>query len=203
MAGLWRGALPVLLASTSRTRLSLLEAAGLPVETEASGVNERDLQASLGRATPAMVASRLAEAKALSVSRARPHRIVIGADQVLDLDGEALGKPGDPEASARQLARLSGRTHGLMSAVAFACEGRIEASFVERAELTMRALSRDEIGRYLAHAGEAAIRSAGGYEIEGLGIHLFDRIDGEHSTILGLPLVPTLAVLRRMGLVAL
>lgn len=203
VAGLWRGDQPLLLASASPVRRALLEAAGLPVETEISRVDERGFEACLGPSTPTVVALRLAEAKARSVSERRGDRLVIGADQVLDLDGEALGKPLDREAAIRQLERLAGRAHTLVSAVAMARGGRIETSFTERAELAMRHLSRDEIVRYVAWVGPAATCSAGSYEVEGIGIHLFERISGEHSTILGFPMIPVLAALRRMGLVGL
>ena len=201
---LWRGDAPLLLASTSPVRRTLLESAGIPVETIAPGVDERAIEASLGAGVvPGDLAARLARDKAEAVARANPDRVVIGADQVLDLDGECLGKPGTPDGARVQIARLSGRDHVLHSAVAVATGGRVHTVSVETAQLTMRALSEAAIGRYVDAAGEAATRSAGAYEIEGLGIHLFARIEGEHSTILGLPLLPTLAAVRGLNLLAL
>ena len=201
---LWLGAEPVLLASTSRTRRALLESCGIPVEARAPGLDERTVEAGLGRSVhPDELASELARRKAELVAASFGSRIVIGADQVLDLDGESLGKPGDPDGARRQLARLAGRTHRLHSAVAIFVGGALHRVAVETASLTMRDLDAATIARYVDAAGEAACRSAGGYEIEGLGIHLFSRVDGEHSTILGLPLLPVLASLRELGCLAL
>lgn len=201
---LWRGSRPLLLASTSRTRLALLVAAGIPVDTEAPGLDERAAQAGLGPdATPAEIARHLAAEKALAVSRRHPGRVVVGADQVLDLDGEPISKAGTPEAAIRLIGRLAGRTHVLRSGVAVAEDGTVLDTFVADATLVMRPLGEPAARAYVHRAGEAATHSAGGYEIEGLGIHLFERVEGEHSTILGLPLLPLLAVLRRNGLLAL
>jgi septum formation protein len=201
---LWRGQAPLLLASTSPVRRILLESAGIEVETIAPGVDERAIESLLGAGVaPGDLAARLARDKAEAVARTNPDRVVIGADQVLDLDGECLGKPGTPDGAQAQIARLSGRSHLLHSAVAVATGGRVYTVSVETARLTMRVLSEAAIGHYVDAAGEAAARSAGGYEIEGLGIHLFTSVEGEHSTILGLPLLPTLAALRGLNLLAL
>ena len=201
---LWLGSQPLLLASTSRIRRTLLEGAGIPVETTAPGLDERAVETSLGPGvSPGDLASRLARDKADIVARSNPHRVVLGADQVLDRDGESLGKPGTPDGARTQIARLAGRGHVLHSAVAIALDGQVRTVFVETARLTMRELDETAISRYVEAAGEAATRSAGGYEIEGLGIHLFTRVDGEHSTILGLPMLPTLAALRDLNLLSL
>ena len=144
-----------------------------------------------------------ADAKALDVSRRNPDRIVLGADQILSLGRDTLSKPPDRAAARRQIARLSGRTHALVSAFALALAGEVVARDVAVARLTMRPLGEEEIDRYLSTAGEAALRSVGCYEIEALGVHLFDTIEGEHSAILGLPMLPLLAALRGRGLVAL
>jgi septum formation protein len=202
--GLWRGPAPLLLASTSRVRRTLLEAVGLPVEAVAPGLDERAVEGSLAPGvTPGELASLLARRKAEIVATSAPDRVVIGADQVLDLDGECLGKPETPVGARRQIARLSGRSHVLHSAVAIATDGKVHTLALETARLTMRELDEPAVALYVEAAGEAATRSAGGYEIEGLGIHLFTRVDGEHSTILGLPLLPTLAALRDLNLLAL
>ncbi|NNM73688.1 Maf family protein [Enterovirga aerilata] len=204
MAVLWRGRAPLLLASTSRVRRKLLEGAGIPVEAVAPGVDERALQHSIGPGVAAGdLAAHLAGAKAEAVARQHPDRVVIGADQVLAFEAECLGKPGTREAARRQLARLAGRSHVLHSAVALAVDGQVRGTAIETARLTLRDLDDAAIALYVEAAGEAALHSAGGYEIEGLGIHLFSRVEGEHSTILGLPLLPTLAMLRELNLLAL
>lgn len=201
---LWLGPRPILLASASRTRRTLLEAAGLPVETEPSGVDERALEASFGPdASPRDIALRLAGEKARAVAERHPERLVIGADQVLDVDGRAWGKPGSPAAACRQIAALAGREHRLHAAVAIARDGRVVERFVATARLVVRPLDEAAVAAYVEAAGEAATRSAGGYEVEGLGIHLFAAIDGDHTAILGLPMLPLLAKLRRLGLVGL
>lgn len=203
-ASLWRGPAPLLLASTSRIRLALLISAGLPVDAEAPGVDERAAQAGLGPGvTPAEVALHLAVEKALAVSRRHPDRVVVGADQVLDLDGRAISKAESSEAAVRLIGRLAGRTHALRSGLAVAREGAVLEAVVADASLAMRALDEAAVRLYVDRAGGAATRSAGGYEIEGIGIHLFERVEGEHSTILGLPLIPLLAALRRHGLLTL
>jgi septum formation protein len=180
----------------------LLESTKLPIETEAPGVEERAIEAA-GPAEPEDLAARLASAKALAVSRRRPERVVVGADQVLEVEGELLHKPNDREAARRQIARLAGRTHSLCSAFAVAREGKVIREGVESAHLTMRALDASAIARYLELAGDDAIRSVGAYQLEGAGAHLFERVEGAHSTILGLPLLPLLAALRSLALLAL
>lgn len=203
MDGPWQSSRPILLASKSATRRRLLAAAGLPVEPEDPGTDERALQASLALVEPAAIASALAEAKALSVSARNPDRFVIGADQVLVCEGAILNKAKTADEARRNLARLQGKTHVLHVGVAIARSGMVEAAFAESASLTMRVLDESAIARYVDLVGPAATRSVGGYEIEGLGIHLFQAIEGEHTTILGLPLVPLLAALRRLGVLEL
>ena len=202
---LWREPAPLLLASTSPTRRALLEAVAIPVEAEAPGVDERAVEAlpELAGASPAALAGRLAAEKALSISRRRPDRLVLGADQVLDLDGEVLHTPPDRAAAQAQIARLQGRTHRLTSAAALARGGSLLAAVTDEARLTMRALEGDAVARYVDLAGDAATRSVGAYQIEGLGLHLFERVEGQHATILGLPLLELLAVLRRLGTLGL
>lgn len=202
MTGAWLGAAPLLLASESATRRGLLERAGLPVETEPAGVDERALEGGFGDVRPDDVARRLADAKALAVSARHPGRWVVGADQVLVCEGRRFDKATDRDDAHRTLARLAGRTHRLVSAATIARGGSVAASFAESADLTMRPLDDAAIARYLDAAGPAATRSVGAYEIEGIGIQLFARIEGEHSTILGLPMLPLLAALRRLGALA-
>ena len=200
---LWRGGAPLLLASTSATRKVLLTGAGLSVETEAPGIDERAIEAAAYDKGPREIARRLAGQKALAVSRRRPDRIVIGADQTLACEGRLFHKPIDHAAAQQQLAALSGRTHVLHSAFAVAEHGAVVHEGLADARMTMRVLSENAIERYLDIAGEAALRSVGAYQVEGPGIHLFERIEGDHSTILGLPLLPLLAALREMKLLAL
>jgi septum formation protein len=205
MPPLWTCGSPLLLASTSRTRRALLESAGLPDETEAPGVDERAIEAESREEglDPAALAQRLAVEKALAVSRRHPERIVLGGDQVLALDGETFHKPEDRNAARIQILRLAGRTHHLRSAGAVARGGRVVDVFADSASLTMRALAPDAVDLYLDLAGPAALSSVGCYQVEGLGIHLFDSVMGDHATILGLPLRPLLAILRRLGCLAL
>ncbi|KQP83123.1 Maf family protein [Methylobacterium sp. Leaf117] len=200
-SSLWRGALPLLLASTSPTRRGLLDGAGLAVETESPGVDERAVEAEAAGLAPDDLARRLAEAKAGAVAARRPSRVVVGADQVLACDGTLFHKPADPAAAREQIGRLAGRTHALHSAVALAIDGGVVETFVETARLTMRPLTAAQIATYVDGAGPDTIRSSvGGYQLEGLGIHLFSAIAGDHSTILGLPLLPLLTRLRARGL---
>jgi septum formation protein len=196
----WLGPAPLLLASTSATRRSLLESAALPVETASPDVDERAIEAASGALPPVALAEALARAKAEAVASRHPGRVVIGADQVLALDGTVFHKPADASAARAHLARLSGRTHALHSAVALVRDGATDV-FVETARMTMRPLDSAAIAAYVACAGEARVRaSVGGYQLEGPGIHLFSAVEGDHSTVLGLPLLPLLARLRAAGL---
>jgi septum formation protein len=181
----------------------LLESAGLSVETEASGIDERTIEMSVVPQDPCCIAQQLAREKALAVSRRHPDRVVIGADQMLACDDRLFHKPADRAAAQEQLAALSGRTHVLNSATAVARQGHIVREVGEVARLTMRTLSRDDIDAYLDVAHDSALHSVGASQVEGVGIHLFDSIEGDHSSILGIPLLPLLAALREMKLLAL
>ncbi|HEV7323656.1 MAG TPA: Maf family protein [Bosea sp. (in: a-proteobacteria)] len=200
----WLGEAPLILASGSATRLQLLAAAGLPVEVIKPEVDERLIETeflAMG-GPPAGVAATLAEAKALSVSPAYPGRIVLSADQMLISEGRPFHKPEDAAGAERQIAMLAGRRHQLTSAFVLARDGRIVGSGASSAVLTMRPLAPDFIRDYVALAGTAATSSVGGYQLEGLGIHLFEAIEGDHSTILGQPMLSLLATLRDLGLAA-
>ena len=191
-------ALPaVVLASGSTIRREMLERAGLSVTAVRAVLGEAALKAVLRRdhADTATAAAALATEKARMVARDHPAAIVIGADQILDLDGEWLDKPPDIIAAARQLRQLSGRRHRLVSAVAV-IGGEAPWQAVDTAELTMRPLGDAFIDWYLDAAGPAILGSVGAYQVEGLGVQLFERIDGDFFTILGLPLLPLLAHLR-------
>jgi len=200
----WRSSDPLILASGSPTRRALLEAAGIPVEVVRPQVDERAVEASLlagSSGSPAEIASALAEAKALSIAPQRPGRLVLAADQVLSCDGALFHKPADAAAARRQIAALAGRRHHLSSAFVLARGSEVIGHGLEQAALTMRRLDADAIGRYVAAAGAAASASVGGYQLEGLGIHLFERIEGDHFTILGLPMLSLLALLRQHDLI--
>lgn len=193
----------LILASASPIRRTILSNAGLTFDVVPAEIDERAAEQPLveAGASPEDVAMGLAMAKAASVSERHPRALVIGADQVLDLDGERFNKPENMEAARRQLLRLSGRTHELHSAVAAARGGDVVWHEVHTARLTMRRLDPATIGRHLAATGEAALGSVGAYQVEGPGIQLFHKIEGDHFAILGVPLLALLAFLRQEGLV--
>lgn len=185
----------LILASTSPIRKTLLTNAGIAFEAIGAGVNEREIEATspVEHRAPEKVARRLAAAKALAVAG----EVVIGADQVLSLDGEILHKPVDTEAARERLDQLRGRTHALHTAAALAVHGAIVWQATEVAWLTMREFTDTERDAVLAAEGEAALGSAGAYRLEGPSIRLFEAIDGDYFAILGLPLLPLLAALRQ------
>jgi len=193
---LWRGKYPLILASQSRARQTLLANAGIHFEAVPADIDERAVQQASGLSAPGEIAGLLASEKALAVSRLRPGRYVVGADQTLALGALLFSKPAGRAEAAEQLRRLAGRSHELHSAVAVARDGRILFETVTMARMTMRPLDGNEIRTYLDEAGEAVTTSVGAYQLEGLGVHLFERIEGDHFTILGLPLLPLLAFLR-------
>lgn len=203
-AALWLGESPLLLASGSATRRDMLLAAGVPVETAPPQIDERAVEAPLREngAPPSAVAAALACAKALSASRSRPDRLVLGADQTLSCAGRSFHKSADAAAAAAQIAALAGRRHELHSAFVLARDGAVIAEGGRSAILTMRGLSPDWIAAYVEAAGPAIRGSVGAYQIEGLGAQLFEAIEGDHFTILGLPLLAVLAALREQGLLA-
>ena len=191
----------VVLASGSETRRRLLVAAGVDILVRPADVDERAAERPLldAGASPGEVAAALAGVKAISVSERVPDALVIGADQTLDLEGERFTKPIDADEARRQLLRLSGRTHQLHSALACARRGELIWQYVDTAALSMRRLTPGDIGRYVAEAGPGILGSVGAYQIEGRGIQLFDRVEGDYFTVLGLPLLPLLAFLRQEG----
>lgn len=201
---LWLAADPLLLASGSMTRRDMLVAAGIPIEVVKPDIEERAIEAPLVAAGSPRdaVAAALACAKALVVSQANPGRLVLGADQTLICDGEAFHKPETAVAAADQIAALAGRTHELHSAFVLAKDGAPVAESMSLARLTMRDLTPDFIVSYLDVVGNAALSSVGGYQIEGHGSQLFESIEGDHFTILGLPLFGVLAALRDLGVLA-
>ena len=193
---------PLILASQSRSRQTLLATAGLTFEAMPAQLDERALQANSGLTDPSAIAALLARAKAMEVSEKNPDRIVIGADQTLALGEKLFSKPAGRAQAAEQLRQLAGATHQLCSAVAVVRNKEVLFETVSVARMTMRPLTADSIARYLDAAGPAVTTSVGAYQLEGIGVHLFERIDGDHFTILGLPLLPLLAFLRRAKLVA-
>jgi septum formation protein len=193
---LWRGKDPLILASQSRARQTLLANAGLEFEAMTADIDERAIQQASGLSKPGDIAGLLAHEKALWVSSRRPGQFVIGADQTLALELRLFNKPAGRAQAAAQLAALAGRGHELHAAVAVAHDGKILFEAVSVARMTMRPLAASDIELYLDQAGEAVTTSVGAYQLEGLGVHLFERIEGDHFTILGLPLLPLLAFLR-------
>lgn len=193
----------LILASRSPFRAALLKNAGLEFSTENADIDERTVEAPLYEtgATPEDVAEVLAEAKAISVSENNPGAVVIGCDQTLSLGDEIFHKPADLEAARRQLLKFSGKTHQLNSAVVLVKDGETLWRHVSMARMTMRDLDPGFVGRYLGRVGDGALASVGAYQVEGPGIQLFERIDGDYFTIVGLPLLPLLAELRKRDII--
>ena len=190
----------IVLASGSPFRRKMLEDAGLEIEVEKPQIDERAVEAAVANSGvgPEDLALILAEAKALEVSQNRPGALVIGTDQTLSLGDEVLHKPHDMEEARRRLLALSGKTHQLNSAVVLMRDGEVLWRHVGVARLTMRELDPGFVGRHLSHVGQKALSSVGAYQIEGEGIQLFETIEGDHFTIVGMPLLPLLAQLREM-----
>ena len=198
---LWRGKHPLILASQSRARQTLLANAGIDFEAVAAELDERAVQQASGLSAPDEIAALLAREKAVSVSLRQPDKYVVGADQTLALGKRLFSKSAGRAQAAEQLRALAGHSHELNSAVAVARDGKILFACVTTARMTMRRLGEAEIEAYLNEAGEAVTSSVGAYQLEGLGVHLFERIEGDHFTILGLPLMQLLGFLRGEGLV--
>ena len=186
----------IVLASRSPARLELMRRAGIEVAPVPSTIDERAVEDALGgELGPTDLAEMLAETKAQAVSRRQPGEVVVGADQVLSLGEEVLHKVDDMEGARRRLLQLSGRTHTLHTAFVVMRDGAALARHSETAAMTMRAITPAEVGQTLA-LDEDVLGSVGPYRIEGAGIRLFERIEGEHTAILGLPMLPLLAALR-------
>ncbi|MBE7183971.1 MAG: Maf-like protein [Methylobacterium mesophilicum] len=192
---------PLILASGSRFRQKMLHDAGVLFDVILPDLDERALEAPLQQsgATPEDVARVLAEAKAVAVSETAPGRLVLGCDQTLSLGDRVFHKPPMMDAAQETIFALSGQTHQLNSAAVLALDGRAVWHHVAVARMTMRSLSPTEIGRYLGRAGDTILQSVGAYQIEGLGAQLFDRIEGDFWTVVGLPLLPVLGALRERG----
>jgi septum formation protein len=199
---LWRGKLPLILASQSRARQMLLANAGIDFKAVPADIDERAVQQSSGLALPGDIAALLASEKAGAVSRQHSSQFVVGADQTLALGTRLFSKPVGRAQAAEQLHALAGNRHELHSAVTVARDGKILFEATSSAGMTMRQLTETAIEAYLNEAGEAVTSSVGAYQLEGLGVHLFERIEGDHFTILGLPLLQLLAFLRSERLLA-
>lgn len=198
----WRERQPLILASQSAVRRSLLTSAGIPVEAIPADIDERAIQQGSGLTDPGKIAALLAGEKAKFVSAKYPGRYVVGADQTLALGERLFSKPANLAAAAAQIATLAGQTHALHSAVSVIQDGVSLFSHVGIARMTMRPLTEGEIAAYIAEAGDAVTASVGAYQLERTGVHLFEQIDGDHFTILGLPLLPLLGFLRSRNLLA-
>ena len=199
---LWLAEEPLILASRSESRRAVLAAAALATEVLPADVDERAIEAGATDKSPDAIARLLADAKALAVSARHPGRLVLGADQTLGLGGRVFAKPADLAAARAQLRALRGRTHTLHSAIALACDGTVVFAHCAAAALTMRNFSDGFLEAYFETVGPAVTASVGCYQVEAAGIQLFERIEGDHFTILGLPLLPLLAYLRGAGYLA-
>jgi septum formation protein len=197
--------LRLILASGSAARKHMLDASGLVFDVIPADVDEDTIRSMMVTESDCVesadVAAVLAMEKALAVSRLHPGALVIGSDQVLGLGRRMFSKAANKAEARETLDRLRGRTHELVSAVALAQAGAIVWQGFDSAQLTMRQFSDEFLGNYLARAGDNFLRSVGCYELEGLGVQLFERIEGDYFTILGMPLLPLLAELRTRGVV--
>lgn len=193
----------LVLASGSRWRAKMLRDAGLDIETDAADIDERAVEAPLLKADlPAEdIAQVLAEAKAMEVCDRHPGALVLGADQVLSLGDKIYSKPETIDAARRNLLEMRDRTHVLHSALACVRDGETIWRYVENAPMRMRDFSPEFLGHYLAEIGDMAFASVGSYQIEGPGIQLFEKIEGDYFTVIGLPLLPLLGFLRQQGMV--
>lgn len=201
MPNLWLLPRPLVLASKSQARRALLASAGIPFEGIDAAIDERQVEAPAredGKSGEA-IAALLAREKAMSVSAGQPGRLVLGADQTLSIEGRFLTKPGDRETAKRQLVEMREKTHTLHAAICIVRDRVVVATSCAEAHMTCRAFTPTFVDCYLDLAGDSVLQSVGGYAVEGLGIHLFDKIVGEQSTILGLPMLHLLTLLRDCG----
>lgn len=186
----------LVLASGSLSRREMLSAAGLAFEIQPAEVDERAIEAGLADPSPQAAALALAEAKALAVSRLRPGALVLGSDSLIEVEGRRFNKPASRDDAAAHLRFFSGKAMALHSAAALARDGVIEWRCGELATLKVRDLSESFIEAYLRAEWPAVVGCVGVFRIEAMGVQLFERIDGSHFTVLGMPLLPVLAALR-------
>ena len=191
----------LILASQSPFRRMLMENAGLAFQAQAAEIDERAAEAALAASnpTPQEVAVALAIEKAKDVAGRNPGALVIGSDQTLSLEGRVFHKPADMAEAKGHLIAMSGRTHSLNCGIALVRDGETLWTHISIAHMTMRPLSEAFIDRHLARVGTRVLASVGAYQLEGEGVQLFERIDGDYFTILGLPMLPLLAKLRDLG----
>lgn len=189
----------LILASKSAARRAMLENAGVPFAVRVAGVDEDAIKAVSGDLDAAALAVRLAEAKALAVSRDEDDAWVLGSDQTLAFDGGLVSKARSLQEARQRLQAMRGRTHQLHSGAALAVRGQIVWSGVDTVQMRMREFSDAFLDAYLTAEGEALLSCVGSYRLEGLGSQLFEAVDGDYFTVLGLPLWPVLAELRRGG----
>ena len=190
------------LASTSVIRAKILCAAGVDFHTLSPGADESQLKARMVNSAPGKIAADLAREKASRIPPDNPSALVIGADQVLELDGVHWDKPANEVEARQQLEMLRGKTHRLLSAVCCTRHGDPVWEYVGRASLTMRNFSESFLDHYLRTAGPELLHSVGAYQIEKQGVQLFDVVEGDYFTVLGLPLIPLLQFLRSEGTLA-
>ncbi|HMO06831.1 MAG TPA: nucleoside triphosphate pyrophosphatase [Paracoccaceae bacterium] len=195
---------PIVLASSSETRLRILRAAGLPVTAQSPRIDEETVRSALGAegAHPRDIADALAEMKARKIAERTPGAVVIGCDQVLEVDRRAWGKAPTRDEARRQLTALRGRSHRLLSAIVLYHDGQPQWRHIGEARLTMRDFSDDWLDGYLTRNWDDLRHSAGGYLVEAEGVRLFSAIEGDWFTILGLPLLPLLGYLGQRGFIA-
>ena len=191
----------LVLASRSAARRAMLTGAGVPFTALDAGVDEDAVKTALAGIDPAELALELARAKALAVSRHDPEAWVLGSDQTLDFQGDMISKASDLTEARQRLRQMSGHTHHLNSGAALAINGAVVWSGVDTARMTMRRFSDDFLDAYLQAEGEALLGSVGCYRLEGMGSQLFDRVEGDYFTVLGMPLWPVLDELRRAGVI--
>lgn len=199
---LWISNKPLVLASKSEVRRKILAAAGVPVESRAASIDERGVEARSHVNGALEVAQVLAGAKAHTVAAEMPGRVVLAADQTLTLEGKRFSKPSSRAEATAQLKALRGKTHQLHSALCVVRDGEVLFEAADDAWLVMRQFSDGFIDSYLDTSGDGAYNSVGGYQVETVGIHLFEKISGDYFTILGLPLLPLLEFLRKSGMAA-
>lgn len=189
----------VILASTSAIRRKILDGAGIDYQAMRPDADEEALKRALVAQGLTAGALGLALAKAKASSITAPGALVIGADQIMEIDGEIFDKPRSMGEAAGRLVRCAGRAHRLINGIAVARDGAVVFENIEIVTLHMRAMSRADIERYLDMAGEEVLASVGAYQVEALGARLFDRIDGDYFAVLGLSLFPLLRFLREQG----
>lgn len=189
----------LILASKSAARRAMLDGAGVPFSVQVADVDEDAVKAVHDPADPAGLAVELARVKALAVSRRDSDAWVLGADQTLAFEGGLVSKAGSMDEARARLGRMRGRTHTLHSGAALARNGQVVWSGVDSVAMRMRDFSDGFLDAYLAAEGEALLSSVGSYRLEGLGSQLFETVEGDYFTVLGLPLWPVLAELRRAG----